>query len=239
MRDFLIRLAIQHEGNWFKIRKALQKHEYPSKNLEIQTAITILDEDYPKQLLQLKYPPYVLFYEGKRELLKRRMCAVVGSREPSDYGTKATEMVVNSLRDNYVIVSGMARGIDSIAHRRALDTIGVLGNGLDVCYPSCNRALYDYMKKEQLLITEYPKGVLPERYHFPFRNRIIAALGEKVAVTQAGLKSGSMLTVNEALNLSREIYAVPYRLTDKEGCGCNRLIGQGANVVQFVNQENN
>ena len=94
------------------------------------------------------------------------------------------------------------------------------------------------MKKNQLLITEYPLGSAPEKYHFPFRNRIIAALSEKVIVTQAGLKSGSILTVNEALELDREIYAVPYRLTDFEGAGCNRLIGQGAGIVQFVSQQN-
>lgn len=239
MRDFLIRLAIEHEGNYFRIRKAIQQHAKIEKDIKTQPAITILDKDYPRQLLDLKYPPYVLFYKGDRELLKERMCAVVGSRAVSGYGVKVTEMVVDALKKRYVIVSGMAKGIDAIAHERALRTIGILGNGIDVEYPDCNKGLYQYMGKNQLLLSEYPSGSRPEKYHFPFRNRIIAALGEKVVVTQAGVKSGSMLTVNEALNISRDIYVVPYRLTDSEGAGCNRLISQGANLVQIIFSENN
>lgn len=239
MRNILIRLAIKYNGDYFRIQKAITAKEKVDRNIELQKAITILDEEYPEELLELRYPPYVLFYEGNIELLKRRKCSVVGSRNPSAYGGEATRQVVDCLKDKYVIVSGMAKGIDRLAHCEAINTIGVLGNGVNITYPYSNRDIYRYMREKQLLISEYPADVKPEKYHFPFRNRIIAALGEKIIVTQAGLKSGTMLTVNEALNLNREIYVVPYRLTDKEGAGCNKLISQGANVVQWAESKNN
>ena len=125
----------------------------------------------------------------------------------------------------------MARGIDAVVHKHSLHSIGVLGCGLDVHYPLENEDLYCEMAEHQLLITEYPPGVKPLRRHFPFRNRIIAALGEGVIVTQAALRSGTMLTVNEALDLGKEVYTVPYRLTDSEGAGCNSLLQQGANII--------
>ncbi|MBR0137345.1 MAG: DNA-processing protein DprA [Erysipelotrichaceae bacterium] len=231
MRDNLIRLAIEFQGDYFKIRKALYEKKEADLSIPVQKALTILDENYPKQLTMLKYPPYVLFYEGDLNLLKRKMIAVVGSRESCSYGEKVTRDVIRMLRDDYAIVSGMAKGIDSIAHSSSRYTVGVLGNGLDVVYPKVNEELYGYMKKYQLLLSEYPCGVKPEREHFPFRNRIIAALGEAVIVTQAREKSGTMLTVNEALAINKEVYTIPYNIDDENGSGCNQLISQGANVI--------
>lgn len=231
MRDYLIRLAIKYEGNYSKIRKALNANEIIEEDIETQQAITILDEDYPNSLLTLKRPPYVLFYEGNKELLKRRIVAVVGSRCSTMYGETCTRAIVQRLNGEFAVISGMARGIDAIAHQSALATIGVLGNGLDVIYPETNRRLYQQMKEKQLLITEYPLGLKSRKEHFPFRNRIIAALAQAVIVPQAQLRSGSMITVRYGLELGREIYTVPYRLTDPEGTGCNKLIQLGASVI--------
>lgn len=230
MRELLIRYAIKYKGSYPAIRKAVREHEYVS-DIPLQKAITILDEDYPAGLLQLKYPPYVLFYCGNKELLKEESIAVVGSRDACNYGINATQMLVRKLSSSYVIVSGMAKGIDAVAHWNASRSIGVLGNGLDISYPACNSDLYRHIKETGLLISEYPLTTSPRREHFPFRNRIMAALSSKVIVCQASEKSGTMLTVNEALELGRDIYVVPYRMTDREGRGCNSLIQQGANII--------
>ncbi len=231
MRDYLIRLAIRHEGRFFKIRKALEEQEEISDEIPLQDAITVFDEDYPPELLELKYPPYVLFYRGDPQLLKGRKVAVVGSRDCSEYGELCTRSIVRALRNDFTVVSGMARGIDSVAHKNALRTIGVLGNGVDVVYPEGNRKLYERMAEEQLLISEYPASMACRRENFPFRNRIIAALSEAVIVPEARIRSGSMITVRHALDLGRDIYAVPHRLTDVNGSGCNRLLQLGASMI--------
>ena len=233
-RDYLIALAIKYQGSYWRIKKAVRENEEVEKGAS-QQAITIVDEDYPAELMQLRYPPLVLFYRGDRRLLKGRKIAVVGSREAVKYGIQATNAIVRELNRDFTIVSGMARGIDRIAHLSAARSIGVLGNGLDIIYPTENRDLYCYMEQKQLLISEYPCGVRPQRYHFPFRNRIIAALGEKLIVTQAREKSGTMLTVEETLELGKEVYAVPYRLLDVEGAGCNYLLQQGALMIDLKN----
>lgn len=230
MRKLLISLAVLYKGDFFKIRKALKRKE--KFYLEtLPKAVSIIDSEYPKQLLQLKYPPYVLFYEGDISLLQRRMISIVGSRSSRPYGEAVTSMIVGCLNESFVMVSGMARGIDAIVHSQAQRSVGVIGCGLDIHYPRENEALYDKMFRSQLIISEYPESVLPHRQHFPFRNRIIAALGESLIVTQAARRSGTMLTVNEALNLGKEVYTVPYRLDEPEGAGCNLLLQQGANMI--------
>ncbi len=230
MRELLISLAIKYQGNIFKIRKALKNNEQVALN-ELPKAITIVDSDYPLELLNLKYPPYVLFYEGNKELLKTRKISIVGSRKMCEYGKHVTIQIVNQLNDKYTMVSGLAKGIDSIVHQNAKDTIAVVGNGLDIRYPKENEWLYEQLFTSQLVLSEYPKGVAPTKENFPFRNRIIAALGESLVVTQAAKRSGTMLTVNSALELGKEVYTVPYRLYDIEGAGCNILLQQGANMI--------
>lgn len=237
VRNHLIRLAIKYEGNYFQIKKAIEKKEKVDSNIVIQQAITIVDKQYPKELLDLKYPPFVLFYRGNIELLKMEKIAVVGSRKITEYGKKATEEVVKMLKEKYVVVSGLAKGIDSIAHYNASKTIAVLGNGLNVLYPYENKQLYEMLFDKQLVISEYPQNVSPNKFNFPFRNRIIAGLSKAVIVTQAAEKSGTMLTVNEALMLNKEIYCIPYRYDDEAGSGCNLLIQQGANII-FKNNLN-
>ena len=232
MRNLLISLAIKYEGDFYKIRKALQEEE-KLNILTDQQAVTIVDEDYPRELLQLKQPPYVLFYRGNAELLKSRKIAVVGSRKAVKQGISATANLIKRIRNDLTIVSGMAWGIDRIAHMTAMTTIGVLGHGLDVIYPPANRDLYNYMEQHQLLLSEYPASVGVTRAHFPFRNRIIAGLSEKLVVTQARKRSGTMHTVSYMLDLGREVYAVPYRGDDWFADGCNQLIQQGAFMVNL------
>ncbi|MGI6608307.1 MAG: DNA-processing protein DprA [Erysipelotrichaceae bacterium] len=235
MRNLLIALAIKYNGDYFKIEKAIKNNEKVSDNIEIQRAITILDKEYPKQLLDLEYPPFVLFYRGDISLFNNELVAVIGARRYSEYGKRCTIDIVGRLNKNYVIVSGLAKGIDSIAHTYAGKTIAVLGNGLNYYYPSENRNLYHYLQKNQLVISEYPLNVKPRKYHFPFRNRIIAALCKSIIVIEASYKSGTMLTVNEGLNLNRNIYAVPYPYDESVNCGTNILIQQGANIVTREN----
>lgn len=230
MRELLIYLAMKYRGSYRHIRKALEEGERGLPD-EVIDAITIVDDDYPRVLRQLRCPPYVLFYKGNKEILHNRLTAVVGSRASSPYGEEVTREIVSCLNRKYTTVSGLARGIDALVHRQSLHTIGVSGCGLDICYPKENERLYHYMAERQLIISEYPPGVRPLKEHFPFRNRIIAALGEQLIVTQAAIKSGTMLTVNEALELGRDVYTVPYRLSDPDGAGCNYLIQQGANVI--------
>ena len=163
------------------------------------------------------------------------MVAVIGSRKISEYGCKATIEVVNLLKDKYTIVSGLAKGVDSIASMYAKSSIAVIGNGINVSYPASNANLYQYMMDKQLIISEYPKDVLPQKKHFPFRNRIIAALSKSVVVTQAAIRSGTMITVNEALALNKDIYCIPYPYDDISGQGCNLLIQQGSNIFLLNN----
>ncbi len=235
MRNLLISLAIKYQGDYFKIKKAIKNKEMASENIATQKAITILDQEYPKQLLDLEYPPLVLFYQGNISLLKNDLIAVVGSRNYSEYGKRCTIDIVERLNKEYVIVSGLAKGIDSIAHIHAEKSIAVLGNGLNCYYPYENKNLYHQMQNSQLIISEYPLDVKPRKHHFPFRNRIIAALCRSIIVTEASYKSGTMITVNEGLTLNRDIYAVPYGYDESVNCGTNILIQQGANILTQEN----
>lgn len=237
-REDILAYAIKYHGNWSLIANAIKQQEivYP---VTISTPyVTILDALYPKQLRSLRFPPWILFFQGNYELLNQPMISIVGSRNWSEYGRSSTQEVVANLNHNYVIVSGLAKGIDAFAHRYAMiqgmHTIGIIGNGLDIVYPKENQQLYQRMAKSELIISEYPPHTPPKKEHFPWRNRLIACLGKALIVTQATLRSGTMLTVNEALNLSKEIYCIPYSYIDKDGQGCNFLISQGANIITDV-----
>lgn len=232
-RDELITCAIEYQGEYTKIANAFYNDEKDFKQIIKADAITILDKDYPQDLKALPNPPLVLFYKGHRELISGPKVAIVGSRVPCEYAIYTTKKLSEQLAKNYVIVSGLAKGIDACAHLGALQnhTIGVLGCGIDYIYPRCNLPLYEEMKKSQLIISEYPGKVKPLAYHFPFRNRIIAGLSQSLYVMQAGLKSGTLITVNEMLNLNRDVYALPYEAIDPNGIGTNRLINEGANMI--------
>ena len=231
-RDELIFYAVKYRGDYNKVLCAIHNQEKMIVKYNVN-AITILDEDYPECLKDLKYPPFVLFYKGNKNLLKENMVAVVGSRLPCEYAIRATTILVDKLKVNHVIVSGLAKGIDGVAHRASIDarTIGILGCGIDYVYPKENIDLFDEMSSNHLILSEYPSKELPYPNHFPFRNRIIAALVNDVYVMQSSLKSGTLITVNEALSINRNVYALPYDIFLKEGEGTNMLIQEGANMI--------
>lgn len=226
-------LAILYNGDYFKIRKHVElgkqvpEFSYDGKYVEYG------DERYPAALYQCEYPPYVLFYEGNLDLLNNPAVAVIGNRKPSEYSLNATASLVKSLRSNCVIISGLAYGIDIEAHKNALDfrCVAVLGCGVDVCYPKGHQNVFEELKANHLVLSEYPKGVHPQRHHFPFRNRIIAALSKQIYVMSATMKSGTLGTVDEALKLNREIICLPHQINDPTGKGCNYLIEQGASML--------
>lgn len=237
MREQILAYAIRYRGDWSRIARAIQKQEEWQRVPCAFDYITIVDPDYPSLLRGLRFPPWVLFWQGDLRLLNRPAASVVGARQCSEEGKRSCQSVVGILKKRYVIVSGLAWGIDRFAHQSALDTgtIGVIGCGLDVVYPKGNAALYAAMRQRHLLLSEYPPGASPLAHHFPWRNRIIAALGVFLIVIEAKPRSGTMHTVNEALELSRPIYCVSRSYLEDTYTGTALLIAQGAGVL--LNEE--
>lgn len=239
VRERIANCAYAYQGNWKKIYGALRTNE-PVKQYDIrENYITIADDEYPCQLRQLQFPPFVLFYKGDITLLQRDMVTMIGSRQLDDYSRMMTGRIADGLKDRFVIVSGLAKGADAESHRHALingKTIGVTGHGLDIVYPACNADLYGKMQDRHLILSEFPHDTPIRRYHFPWRNRILAALGMCVIVTKAGMKSGTMHTVNTALELGKTVYCLPHPMTDEEGRGCNYLIHEGAEILFDMSQ---
>lgn len=234
MREKIAQYAYQYDGDWGKIANALRNKIVPMNYPILEKYITVLDEQYPRQFKQLRYPPWILFYQGDITLLQRPMITIVGSRVLSEYGKRNTEIASNVLKKKFVIVSGLAKGADGQAHISALNnghTIGVVGCGIQQCYPSCNRYLYEQMATYHLILSEYPNHVPPRKAQFPWRNRLLAALGQACIVSQATVHSGTMLTVNEAITLSKDVWCFPFPFDHEEGEGCNLLISQGANIL--------
>lgn len=191
------------------------------------------DADFPELLRQIPDSPPVLFARGDPALLGRPAAAVVGSREHSDYGAEVARRVGwEAAAAGVVVVSGMARGLDAVAHEAALDagggTIGVLGNGLGVVYPAANRRLYERVAAQGLLLTEFSPGERPHAGSFPRRNRIISGLARVTVVVEAGEGSGALITAGTALDQGREVMAVPGPITSPQSVGPNRLIRDGA-----------
>lgn len=234
-RDTLAQYSYKYEGSWHKIAKAIKDNEEVVPVVIKENYITFLDKDYPERLRSLRYPPWVLFYKGDISLINNPMVAVIGAREIGTYGYNSTKKIVNEIPRRYSIVSGLARGTDGVAHACSLamgrKTIGVIGSGLKWYYPRENKGIYLQMEKDGLILSEYPSDVGVKNYHFPWRNRIIAALSDKVIVTAAKKRSGTMITVNEAISLGKEIWCVPYPLDDVFGEGCNSLIQLGAHII--------
>lgn len=196
--------------------------------------ITINSKEYPEKLNHLNDPPYVIFYKGNLELLKGELIAVIGARKYSGYGAQVTKVISKELSENnFTVVSGLAAGIDSIAQRSAIDypgkTIGVLGCGIDIIYPKSNRLLYeDILKNHGLIISEFLPNTPPMAYNFPRRNRIISGISKKLIIIEATDKSGSLITVNYALELGMDVMAVPGPVFNGNSEGCNKLIRDGA-----------
>jgi len=194
------------------------------------------DADYPLLLHHIPDPPPVLFTLGNRSLLSRPAAALVGSRDHSSYGAAACRTIAAAVAEaGVVVVSGMARGLDAVAHTAALDaggtTIGVLGNGLGVIYPAANRTLYERVARDGLLVTEFPPGERPTVGSFPRRNRLISGLSRVTVVIEARVGSGALITAGAALDQGREVMAVPGNITSEVSAGSNRLIRDGAAPV--------
>ena len=198
--------------------------------------LTILDGAYPQRLKEIYLPPIVLFYRGNLSLINQRAVAIVGSRDHSKYAKDFIhELIPTIVNDGIVVVSGLARGVDTLAHEETLKTIGntiaVIGSGLDVVYPPENTNLYDVISKRGLILSEYPLQSRPLKFHFPYRNRIIAGLSHGVCVIEAKEKSGSLITANLALSENREVFAVPGSIFSTHSKGTNSLIEAGACLV--------
>ncbi|MFB3828848.1 MAG: DNA-processing protein DprA [Bryobacteraceae bacterium] len=203
-------------------------------------AITLSDPRYPPLLREIFDPPLLLCCRGRVELLERPMVAVVGTRRPTPYGTSVAERLSADLaHTGLTIVSGMARGVDTAAHRGALsvegNTVAVLGSGVDVVYPSENRKLAADIASRGLILSEFPMGSAALPQNFPVRNRIIAGLSYGVVVVEGAQYSGSGITARLAIDQGREVFAVPGNITSKMSWGPNLLIKQGAKLVQDWN----
>jgi DNA processing protein len=191
------------------------------------------DAEFPAALRTIPDPPPLLFALGNLSLVERPVVAVVGSRDHTGYGETVTRtLAARAARAGLAVASGMARGLDAVAHRAALDaggaTIGVLGNGIGVIYPAANRALYERVAAHGLLLTEFPPGERPHAGSFPRRNRLISGLARVTVVVEAAIGSGALITAGAALDQGREVLAVPGPITSAVSSGCNRLIRDGA-----------
>jgi DNA processing protein len=217
--------AICADGKLRENIKLLNKHNI--------SFITIDDEHYPQKLGHLHDSPPILFYQGNIKLLEQNIVGIVGSRHPSANAMKYTQTLAKHLMSKgFYIVSGLARGIDTQAHKASLPaTIAVMACGLDHIYPEENSALFHKIADEGLVISEYPPLTQPKAAYFPRRNRIVAALSSAVCVSEASKKSGSLITARIASELGRQVFAVPSFPFDRRSEGCNYLIQNGAYLL--------
>uniref|UniRef100_UPI004057AD66 DNA-processing protein DprA n=1 Tax=Acetatifactor sp. TaxID=1872090 RepID=UPI004057AD66 len=194
------------------------------------------ETQYPQRLRNIPDAPYGLFYKGILPEEEQLSVAIIGARDCSQYGSYVATELGRYLGEKGVqIISGMARGIDGISQEAALaaggTAFGVLGCGVDVCYPACNRKLYERLLTAGGILSTYPPGTEARPQHFPPRNRIVSGLADVVVVIEARNKSGTLITVDMALEQGKDVYVVPGRITDRLSDGCNSMIRQGAGVV--------
>ena len=195
--------------------------------------VSALEEGFPDKLREIPDPPFGIYYKGKMPGEKEPAAAIIGARLASGYGREQARRFGRQISARGIaVISGMARGIDGIAQKAALDAGGksyaVLGCGVDICYPEENRELYERLQQQGGVLSEYPPGMQPIAKLFPPRNRIISGLSDLVLVIEARKRSGTLITVDMALEQGREVYALPGRVSDALSDGCNRLIRQGA-----------
>lgn len=197
--------------------------------------------EYPDKLRNIHNPPYCLYYIGKLPEKNRKSVGIVGARGRSCYGSEVARKISGELaKYNIDIISGMAKGIDADSHVGALDvhgdTYAVLGCGVDICYPASNKYIYNRIMDCGGIISEYPPQSAPKQQHFPARNRIISGLSDYIVVIEAREKSGSLITADYAMEQGKDVYAVPGRITDSLSGGCNKLIKQGAGVINNIEE---
>lgn len=212
-------------------KEALIRAEQEMKFIEKYQikALPFTSREYPSRLLNCIDSPLVLYYKGKEDLNQPKMISIVGTRTPTEYGKDICQKLVTELVDQQVfIISGLAYGIDTTAHRAALDkgllTAGILGHGLDRIYPYLNKSLAEKMIHQGGLLTDFPSGTKPDRENFPRRNRIIAGMSDAVIVVEAAIKGGALITADIANSYNRDVFAVPGRIGDIYSGGTNELI---------------
>lgn len=222
----------------FYLKKAWDKVQLESLlkkalNQGIET-VNFNEDKYPKELKNYEYSPSVIFYKGNIEKLNDKYnVAIIGSRDCSLYGRNSAILISKELsRNNINIISGMARGIDTCAHKACLEnntyTCAVLGSGIDVIYPKENRRIYDMIVRSGCVISEFLPGTKPYSYNFPIRNRIISGLSNAVIVVEAGESSGSLITANLAIEQGKEVVSLPGSIFSDQSKGTNKLIRDGA-----------
>ena len=213
--------------NWNQIHT-----QYTHENCQI---ITFEDSHYPSLLKEISDPPLALFCKGNSSLLKKEKLSFVGPRNHSHYAEKATQLLVSQCCKNFVITSGLARGIDTIAHQTALNencpTIAVLATPIDTIYPTSNQDISKKIIETGCIITEFPLGTSTKKHHFPQRNRIISGLSMGTVITEASFKSGSLITARFAIEQNRDVFAVPGSIFEEHSEGVHKLIQDGAKLV--------
>ena len=230
------------------IKEQIYKHIKYMQKYKIDI-ISINDKKYPQILKQIYDPPISLYIKGNAEILNGKNIAIVGCRNSSKYGEEAAKYFAYNLSTKGInIISGLARGIDTYAHIGNLGamihgndicgkTIAVVGNGIDIIYPKENKYLEEkIIKSEGCIISEYPLGTKPEKFNFPARNRIISGLSKGVLVIEARAKSGTLITIDFALQQGRDVYVVPGNINSVNSVGTNDLIKQGAKLVTRVEE---
>jgi DNA processing protein len=221
-----IKIALQDSSY---IQKAVEEIEFCKKhNIKV---LPYYDDDYPRRLRHCKDAPAVLFYQGNVDLNYKKVIGIVGTRNATVYGTSLVEKLIEDLaahRHSVMIVSGLAYGIDVVAHKAAIKnsipTIGIMGTGSDTIYPSSHRSVALEMMKNGGIITEFSKGTKPDRGNFVTRNRIIAGMCDAVIVAESGERGGSLITADMAFSYNRDVFAFPGKVGDASSAGCNKLI---------------
>ena len=198
----------------------------------------ITDKNYPQRLLNCYDSPTLLYYRGNADLNVSKIISIIGTRSNTDYGKQVTEKLISDLKDlNVLIVSGLAFGIDVIAHKSALqnnlETVAVLAHGLHTIYPHQHKSLAKEISKQGGLLTEFCKGEKPDKHNFPKRNRIVGGIADATIVIETAIKGGSMITAELANNYNRDVFAVPGKITDTKSAGCNYLI-QNNKAILFT-----
>ncbi len=245
-RDALIYLSQKYEGDWAKMMAAVKSRENFDEGKAEEAArrnqsqvCTIIDPQYPVCFKNCLRPPLVFYYYGNLGLLsdEKKCVSYIGSREASPYGLRMADKIAGGLAARgYVIVTGLARGIDGEATKAALaaggKAIGILGSGIDMAYPTSSAGLYDRLKRDGLVLSEYPLKTPPSKDKFPQRNRLVAACSQGLIVGEAGKKSGTLITVGYALGTNKDIGCIPFHADEESAC--NVLVKEGAYMIESV-----